>query len=165
MDGLDEQMDRIFAGRDREHMQPTIDAFEQLLTEHPGNARLIYEVGGAYDTDGQEQLALGYYSRALDLDLDRDMRRQCLLQCASTLRNLDRFDESLAMFDRAIAEFPDSPSLKVFKALTLHASGRANAAFALLLETTAEHVDSPEIARYEAAIRGNAEFVAELTDG
>lgn len=146
-------------------MQPTIDAFQDLLSEHPDNARLVYEVGGSYDTAGQEQVALGHYTRALELGLDGDLRRRCLLQFASTLRNLGRVDESLAMFDRAIAEFPDSPSLKVFKALTLHASDCANAAFALLLTTIADHLDSPEIARYEAAIRGNAEHVGSLADG
>ena len=93
------------------------------------------------------------------------MRRRCLLQLASTLRNLERVEESLVMFDEAIAEYPDSPSLKVFKALTLHASARANAGFALLLTTIADHLDSPEIARYEAAIRGNAEYVDGLGEG
>jgi tetratricopeptide (TPR) repeat protein len=118
---LDEQMDRIFAARDRENMQPTIDACEELLGEHPDNARLVYEVGGAYDTAGQEQTAARYYTRALELGLDGELRQRCLLQFASTLRNLGRAEESLAMFDQAIAEYPDSPSLKVFKALTLHA--------------------------------------------
>jgi tetratricopeptide (TPR) repeat protein len=164
MGALDEQIDRIFAARDRENMQPTIDAFQKLLNEHPDNARLVYEVGGAYDTAGHEQAAVEYYTRALELGLDPDARRRCLLQFASTLRNLDRVDDSLAMFDQAIAEYPDSPSLKVFKAPTLHASDRANAGSALLLTTIADHLESPEIARYEAAIRGNAEYVDSLTD-
>jgi tetratricopeptide (TPR) repeat protein len=164
MGTLDEQIDRIFAARDREDMQPTIDAFQRLLGEHPENARLIYEVGGAFDTAGQEQDAVEYYTRALELGLDPDVRRRCLLQFASTLRNLDRVDDSLAMFDQAIAEYPDSPSLKVFKALTLHASDRANSGFALLLTTIADHLDSPEVVRYEAAIRGNAEYVVNLAD-
>lgn len=161
---LDAEMDRIFAARDRSRMRPTIDAFERLLGEHPGNPRLLYEVGGSYDTAGEEQTAVGFYTRALELGLDGRLRRQCLLQLASTLRNLDRLDESLEMFDRAIAEFPDSPSLPVFKALTLHAAGRPNAGFALLLETIADHLESPEIARYEAAIRGNAEYIRDLED-
>jgi len=165
MGELDEQMDRIFSARDRGNMQPTIDAFQELLAENPDNARLVYEVGGSYDTAGQEQIAVDYYTRALGLGLDPELRRRCLLQFASTLRNLDRVEESLAMFDTALSEYPDSASLKVFKALTLHASARANAAFALLLTTIADHLDSPEIARYEAAIRGNAEYVASLGEG
>jgi tetratricopeptide (TPR) repeat protein len=157
---LDERMDQIFAARDRENMQPTIDAFEQLLREQPDNARLVYEVGGSYDTAGREEVAVTYYAHALDLGLDGELRRRCLLQFASSLRNLGRFDESLTMLDDAIAEYPGSSSLRVFKALTLHAARRPNAAFAELLLTIADHLHSPEIARYEAAIRGNAEDVS-----
>jgi len=161
---LDAEIDRIFATRDRDRMQPTIDAFERLLAEHPDNPRLLYEVGGSYDTAGEERTAVGFYRRALERGLEGDLRRRCLLQFASTLRNLGRLDESLRMFDRAITEFPDSAALPVFKAITLHAAGRPNATCALLLETIADHLDSPEIARYEAAIRGNAEYIRELDD-
>ena len=164
MTDLDARMDRIFAARDRDAMQPTIDAFERLLAEHPDNPRLVYEVGGAYDTAGEEETALGFYTRALELGLEGELRRRCLLQYASTLRQLDRFEESLDVLNRAILEFPSSPSLRVWKALTLHASGRGNGGFALLLETIADHVGSPEIARYEAALRGNAEYIRDLGD-
>jgi tetratricopeptide (TPR) repeat protein len=165
MGALDQQMDQIFAARDRENMQPTIDAFEQLLREHPDNPRLVYEVGGSYDTAGREEIAVGHYRRALELGLDGELRRRCLLQFASSLRNLGSVDESLTMFDEAIAEYPDSPSLGVFKALTLHASSRPNAAFASLLMTVVEHLESPEVARYQAAIRANAEYINGLGDG
>ena len=104
-------------------MQPTIDFFEKLLTEHPDNPYVLYEVGGSYDTDGQEEKAIAYYERALPR-LTGETRRKCLLQYGSTLRNLDRFDESLDVFKKACAEFPESDSLRVFKSLTLHAAGR-----------------------------------------
>lgn len=39
--GLDEELDRIFAARDRADMQPTIDAFEAVLREHPDSARAV----------------------------------------------------------------------------------------------------------------------------
>ena len=145
-------------------MRPTIDAFEEVLREHPDEPRVRYEVGGAYDTDGQEERAVGYYERALSLGLDGELRRRCLLQYGSTLRNLGRLEESLAVFDRAIAEYPSSASLPVFRALTLHAQARPNAAIAELLGAIADHVDAPEIARYKAAIRGNADYLRELGD-
>jgi len=161
---LDEALDAIFDRRDRANMRPTIDAFEAVLRNHPDEPRVVYEVGGAYDTDGQEERAIGYYERALALGLDGELRRRCLLQYGSTLRNLGRLEESLAVFDRAIAEYPSSVSLPVFKALTLHAQRRPNAAIADLLEAIADRLDSPEIARYGAAIRGNAEYIRDLGD-
>lgn len=164
MTELDEALDAIFNRRDRANMRPTIDALEAVLRNHPDEPRVVYEVGGAYDTDGQEERAIGYYERALALGLDGELRRRCLLQYGSTLRNLGRLEESLAVFDRAIAEHPSSVSLPVFRALTRHAQGRPNAAIADLLEAIADQLNSPEIARYEAAIRGNAEYIRDLSD-
>ncbi len=154
-------IEQAFARRDREHMQPTIDFFEELLTKHPGNPYVLYEVGGAYDTAGQEEKAVPHYEQALP-GLTGDTKRRCLLQYGSTLRNLDRFDESLAVFKAASQEFPESDSLRVFKALTLHAAGQPDKALATLLLVIADRVDNPEIKRYEAAIRGNADYLANL---
>jgi tetratricopeptide (TPR) repeat protein len=152
-------IEEAFARRDRSNMQPTIDFFENLLAEHPGNPYVLYEVGGSYDTAGQEEKALGYYEQALP-GLSGETKRKCLLQYGSTLRNLDRFDESLEVFKQACKEFPESDSLRVFKALTLQASGHGDKALATLLLLVADRIDTAEIKRYEAAIRGNAEYLA-----
>lgn len=150
-----------FAQRDRENMRPTIDFFEDLLAKHPGNPYVLYEVGGSYDTDGQEEKAIAYYEQALP-GLSGDTKRRCLLQYGSTLRNLDRFHESLEVFVAARKEFPESDSLRVFKALTLHAAGRENKALATMLLLVADRLETAEIKRYEAAIRGNADYLANL---
>ncbi|AJT42238.1 tetratricopeptide repeat protein [Psychromicrobium lacuslunae] len=154
-----------FERRDRENMAPTIDYFERLLAEHPDNPFVLYEVGGSYDTDGQEERAVSYYERALAGGLSGDTRRRCLLQYGSTLRNLDRFADSLEVFAQARAEFPESDSLRVFQALSLHAAEKYDQALAELLLLSADRIDSDEIRRYEAAIRGNAEYLKERSSG
>ncbi|WP_445444228.1 tetratricopeptide repeat protein [Clavibacter sp. km3a] len=159
---LDAQLDRIVAARDRADMGPTIAALLPLLELHPDDARVLYEVGGAYDTAGEEARALDLYERAEAQGLAGDIRRRCYLQHGSTLRNLGRVDESLALFARARAEFPESSSLAVFEALTLHAAGRADAALARILLLVADRVPDPELQRYLPAIRGNAEHLASL---
>ncbi len=58
---LDVELDQIFAARDRNNMQPTIAALLPIYASNPENARSLYEVGGAYDTDGQEDVARGFY--------------------------------------------------------------------------------------------------------
>ena len=152
----------IFAARDRADMQPTIDAFLAVLAEHPDDPHVLYEVGGSYDTAGDEEAAAGYYERALAAGLDGDALRRCLLQYGSTLRNLDRFDESLAVLERAREGFPGSPSVRVWHALSLHAAGRSDAAVAELMELTADEIRTPDLLRYEAALRGNAEYLREV---
>ncbi len=161
---LDATLDAIHAARDRADMQPTIDLLLLILAEHPDDARVLYEVGGAYDTAGDERIACGYYERALARGLKGDLLRRCSLQYGSTLRNLGDYERSAEVFADARRTFPDSPSLAVFEAVTLHARGRANETVAALLDVIADHVDSPDLDRYRAAIRGNADFVRSLGD-
>lgn len=143
-------------------MAPTIAALLPLLEQHPDDARVLYEVGGAYDTDGQEALALDLYERALAAGLGGDLRRRCLLQQGSTLRNLGRTEESLAVFARARQQHPDSIALGAFEALSLHAAGRPDRALATLLLLLADRVDDAELQRYRAALRGNAAYLESL---
>ena len=161
-DELYDELDRIFAARNRDDMKPTIAALRPLLEQNPHNARVLYEIGGAYDTDGQESVALGFYEKAMEAGLDGDLRRRCYLQHGSTLRNVGRVDDSLAVFADAREEFPDSVAVGAFEALSLHAAGRVNTALASLLILLADHVDAEEINRYKAAMRGNAEYLVSL---
>lgn len=156
------RLDEIFAARDRGQMAPTIAAFLEVLEEHPDDAAVLYEVGGSYDTDGQEEVALDYYQRAIRAGLDGHWLRQCYLQYGSTLRNLGRFDDSLTVFDEGLALFPESESLGIFRALTLHAAGRPSAALGTVLTVIADRFSTPEVQRYEAALRGNAEYLISL---
>ena len=102
---LDDELDRIFATRDRNNMQPSIDALLRRYASHPENARVLYEVGGAYDTDGQEEVARGYYERALAAALEGDLLRRCCVQYGSTLRNVGEYEKSL----EAVATLLDLP--------------------------------------------------------
>ena len=159
---LNEELDLIFAARDRDNMQPTIDALLPILDANPSDARVLYEVGGAYDTAGQEQVAAAFYERALDAGLSGDLLRRCYLQYGSTLRHLGEFERSADIFDRARRAFPGSPSLAVFRAITLHASGHLDEAVASLLELVAGSVEAPDLERYKPAIRANASYIRSL---
>ena len=157
---LDEAIHLGYAQRDRADMAPTIAYFEALLAEHPDHPVLVYEVGGAYDTAGQEDTARGYYERALALGLDGDVLRRCLCQYGSTLRWLGRYDESLAVLDRARTEFPDSDAVRVFRALTLNDAGHPDAATAELLTVVTEHADVTDLGRWATGLRGLADWLA-----
>ena len=151
-----------YARRDRDDMAPTIEYFTALLAQYPDHPQAIYEVGGAYDTAGDEQRARGFYERALAGGLQGDTRRRCLLQYGSTLRNLGLFDESITVLRDARSDYPDSDSVRVFLALSLHAASRSDAAVAELLSLAADRIHSPDIDRYEPALRGNADHLRSL---
>ncbi|SEE46961.1 Tetratrico peptide repeat-containing protein [Streptomyces sp. 2131.1] len=143
--------------RDRADMAPTIAYFEGLLAEHPDHPVLVYEVGGAYDTAGQEETARGYYERALNLGLDGDI----LCQYASTLRRLGEPDASLVVLDRARKEYPDSDSVRVFRALTLNDAHRPDEAVAELLTVVTTHTEATDLGRWAVGLHGLAQWLAD----
>lgn len=156
---LDDELDLIFAARDRDNMQPTVDALLLLEASHSENARVLYELGGAYDTAGRETEARGLYEEALTAGLEGDLLRRCYVQYGSTLRNLGEYEKSQEVFAKGHRAFPASPALCAFEAITLHAAGKSDAAVALLLETVADFVGTPDIDRYKPALRGNAAYI------
>ncbi|WP_307083093.1 tetratricopeptide repeat protein [Arthrobacter agilis] len=161
---LDDELDLILERRDRDNMQPTIDALLPYYASHPGDARVLYEIGGAYDTAGQEDIARKFYEEALAAGLEGDLLRRCYIQYGSTLRNLGEFEASLEVFRTARTAFPGSPALGAFEAITLHAAGRSSASVASLLDLVVEFVRSRDIERYLAAISGNAAHIRSLGD-
>lgn len=159
---LDDELDRIFAARDRTNMQPTIEALLPILASHPQNARVLYEVGGAYDTAGQEETAREFYENSLAAELEGDELRRCYVQYGSTLRNLGQYEKSREVFATARNTFPDSASLRIFEAITLHAASQPNEAIASLLDLVLDFIDTPDIDRYKAAISANAAHIRSL---
>ena len=157
---LEAAIKRGYEQRDRDNMGPTIAYFEALLAEHPGHPVLVYEVAGAYDTAGEEKKARALYEQAMDLGLEGNTLRMCLCQYGSTLRWLGRYDESLAVLDRARREFADSDAVRVFRALTLSEAGRADEAIAELLTVITTHPEVTDLGRYASGLRGLAEWLA-----
>src|SRR6266545_3874133 len=128
---LAEAIQRGYDQRDRANMAPTIAYFQALLAEHPDHPVLVYEVGGAYDTAGQEETARGY---------DGDV---------------------LAVLDRARREFPDSDSVRVFRALTLNDAQRPDEAVAELLTVVTGHAEVTDLGRWAVGLRGLAQWLAD----
>lgn len=77
---LNEELDRIFAARDRRHMQATIDAPLRLYAAYPDNARVLYQLGIAYDTAGVETTAKMLHEKALVAGREGDLPRRCYVQ-------------------------------------------------------------------------------------
>jgi hypothetical protein len=148
--------------RDRADMAPTIAYFEGLSARYPDHPVLTYEVAGAYDTAGDEGRARTLYELALERGIGDDPLRRCLCQYASTLRWLGELDASLAVLERARAEFPESESVRVFHALTLNDLGRADEAVGLLLGIVARHGEVTDLGRYAVGLDGLSQW---LLDG
>jgi tetratricopeptide (TPR) repeat protein len=113
-----------------------------------------YELGGEHDSAGREELALPHYRRALELGLPDELVPRALLQLASSLRNLDRNDEALAIYDDAIARYPDDAALRLFRAFSLATAGRDREALVDVLDLARTRIDAPEVHRYARSLEG-----------
>lgn len=132
-----------------------IDALAaELGNEHPV---ALFERAGARDSAGRELEAEPLYRAALAAGLDPVRRTRAVIQLASTIRNLGKVDESLAMLrDEYEAtrggEMADEAA--AFYALALTSSGDAVRAASVALTALAPHLNS-----YTRSVTG---YAAEL---
>jgi len=147
-----------WANADRDDLGPTVDYFRDLLQRFPENRCALYEYGGALDSAGREVEAAVMYERAFAAGLDGDTLRKGLIQYGSTLRNLGRCEEAVAVLSRVRREFPESDSVRMFLALALAlvSAGRGNEAVAELINLALDRLDGEDAQRYQRSLRGYA---------
>ncbi len=115
-------------------------------------ARREYEVGGEHDSAGREEDAIAHYERALELGLDEELMPGLLLQYGSTLRNVGRLDDALAVLSDGVARYPDHAALRIFRAFALASAGRDREALVDVLNLARTRIDAPEIRRYARSL-------------
>jgi tetratricopeptide (TPR) repeat protein len=116
----------------------------------PRDFELQIAAASACDTWGREEDAVVYYDRAYAMagQLLGAKRWEFFLGYGSTLRNVKRLDESRAILEAAIAEWPDNSAFPVFLALTLLDMGKPDRGVALLVDTIlVTGKNAPEIIR------------------
>ena len=171
-DGADAIRRKVRSARGEHPAQAEIDALweiedeseriaraAQLHAAAPGDPVVTYEYAGTFDSAGREDEAAGLYAQALAEGLREPLRHRCLLQLASTLRNLGRHDEAGARIDEAAATEPASIGVAMFRALIHHDGGRADQALADLLALLAVESTDADVARYRRSLTA---YAAEL---
>lgn len=154
--------DRVAALWDDETVdgEQRIERMRELADTAPHPAVGAFELGGAFDSGGHEAEAHEHYAAATAAglaDVDPVRAARMVVQHASTLRNLGRLDEAIAM----LREAPEHPSTgvapRVFLALALHSAGRQDEALRVAIEAV-----EPTLPRYNRSVRN---YAAALTDG
>jgi tetratricopeptide (TPR) repeat protein len=162
MTEISEAIQRGWAAADGEGPAPTVAYFRELLARFPEDPRALLAYAGALDFAGLEAEAVPVYEQALAAGLDGDDLRQAMVQYGSTLRNLGRDDDALALLIQADGQFPGYASVQAFLALALSSAGRDREAVQLLLNLVLDRIDADELQRYQRALRG---YAADLTHG
>ncbi|MEV7522607.1 tetratricopeptide repeat protein [Streptomyces sp. NPDC091371] len=116
---------------------------EALAAELPeGDPRGLFERACAHDSTGHSDLAAPLYREALATGLTGVRRRRAVIQMASSIRNLGRADESVALLEAERAEGSDllDDAVVGFLALALADTGREREALSLALTALARHL-------------------------
>jgi hypothetical protein len=135
-----------------------IARMRELVAEAPHPALGAFELGGANDSGGREAEAHVHYVAATANGLaavDPDRAARLVVQHASTLRNLGRVDEAIAMLRDAPPHPTTGAAPRVFLALALHSAGRHDEALREVIETI-----EPTLPRYNRSVRA---YAADLT--
>ncbi len=156
-DDWQERVDAVWNDADADEAA-VIERIAVLAAELPAeDPRGPFELGGAFDSGGREAEAAEQYARAVELGLSGNARAQLDIQYASTLRNLGRFDEAVAMLRASVRDPELGASTDAFLALALHSAGRPDEALAVAIEALI-----PQLPRYQRSLRG---YAAELRSG
>jgi tetratricopeptide (TPR) repeat protein len=118
--------------------------------ESPDDMAAQITAAYACDRDGLEAEAIVFYDAAHALGANGP---EFLIGYGSTLKNIGRLDESLAILARAEREPSVASAARAFRALTLHRAGKSDAAIAVLVRLVAE-LDGP---RYRPALESYAD--------
>jgi len=134
-----------------------IAAMRELAEACPvADGRAAFELAGMYDSMGLEVEAGEEYERARELGLDEARHAQLAVQYGSTLRNLGRFDEAIAVLRAAPVHESTGSAPRIMLALTLHSAGDADAALRVAIEAQIE-----SLPRYQRSMR---DYAAALTE-
>jgi tetratricopeptide (TPR) repeat protein len=138
----------------------TIARIDALAAERgPDDARAEFERGGARDSAGRPAEAVALYRRALALGLDEEHRPQCVVQLASSLRNMGEYDDALDVIRAEQESFPDSSyadAISAVHALVLASAGRPAQGLSVALLALVPHLP-----RYHRSMTAYAREIAE----
>jgi tetratricopeptide (TPR) repeat protein len=156
--GWHERRDALWAEYDTLDEARFRARMEELVAELPsGDPLRPYELGSAWDSTGHSDKAVPLYREALALGLEGRLRREAVIQLASSLRNLGRAKESAQLLtaerERSSDELDDAVS--AFLALALADCGREREAVSVALLAL-----GPHLPRYQRSVRNYARDLA-----
>lgn len=137
----------------------------ELMEEYPNHPLVLFEVGGSYDVMDEVEMAIPYYRRAIDAGLEGRDLQECLVCLGSTLRMVGDHDEAVTALERAVEEFPDNNSGRVFLALAHYSNGNADVAVSTLLALLLETTSDADILAYADALDYYKDNLDETLDG
>jgi tetratricopeptide (TPR) repeat protein len=132
---------------------------EELAAELPAdNAVALFERASSLDSTGHSDLAVPLYRQALEFGLQGERRRRAVIQMASSLRNIGRAPESVALLtaERDAGSDDLDDAVSAFLALALVDTGREREAVSLALTALSRHMT-----RYQRSLANYAQLISD----
>jgi tetratricopeptide (TPR) repeat protein len=135
-----------------------LERIDALVAERPADdPEAAFGAASVRDSTGLEAEAAPLYHKALDLGLAEPSRSRTFIQLASTLRNLGRYDEGLALLDKLPVDSELADAASAVRALILVSAGRPAEGAGYAIRALAPHLP-----RYQ---RSMANYGQALIDG
>lgn len=145
---------------------------DRLIAElPPGSPIALFERASALDSTGRSDQAAPLYQAALDAGLAGERRRRATVQMASSLRNLGKAQDAVALLTAELDAETDAldGAVRAFLALALVDVGREREAVAVALTALSGYLPryNRSVARYAQELlparRGDRSFDTETT--
>lgn len=134
---MSEWEDRVatfWQSADDSKVDETLATMKKLVEElEPTNPLGVFEWASVHDFLGLEPEAIPIYKQALHLGLAGLKREKALIQLASSLRNLGKPDEAVALLESTTFSVETEAAAKAFLALAHFDSGKPSKALSLAL--------------------------------
>ncbi|MBN9139995.1 MAG: tetratricopeptide repeat protein [Micrococcales bacterium] len=155
-----ERIEAVWADAGQLDEAELVRRVDEIAAERPDDPVGLWQRGGARDSTGDPEGAVGFYRAALAAGLPDTERAQCVIQLASTVRNLGRPEESLELLREEFAGRPANDEYAdaavAFAALALVDLGRPVEAVSALL-----HALTPHLPRYHRSVPAYADALLE----
>lgn len=161
---IEETIAEAKALRQADELEQSQELLLQLLKKHPGDALVLYEVGGAYDVLGEERQAIPYYKKAIGAGLEGDALHECLICIGSCYRNIGEFETAVEELQKAVKQFPDRNSTKVFLALAHYSDAQEDKAVQILIELLLSTTKDQDILAYADVLEFYKDHLDEIWD-
>lgn len=138
----------------RESQQPkeSNELLLELVLEFPNNASINYQCGWSFDLLGEEEKAVPYYEKSIDLGLSSNELEGALLGLGSTFRTLGEYEKSKKVLQKGMDAFPNNKAIQTFYSMTLYNLKEHKKAMEILLNCLLETTSDENLLRYERAI-------------
>lgn len=159
----EERMSALWASLEEHPPDEFRARIDALVAELPENSAIAdFERACAWDSTGHSDRAAPLYQRALDRGLEGLRRRRAIIQMASSLRNLGRATESLALLrtEKLAGSDELEDAVSAFLALALVDCGKEREAVATLLQALVRHLP-----RYQRSVQNYARLLLEDEPG